>query len=295
MNKIITGLVVSSVLLTSCGQKEITQVSEKNISPSTPNLEQEVMKKTTVLAANYEEYNAASIGEAESTVLFFHAPYCGSCTAIDKNLKETGIQDGVKVLKVDFDTATDLKKQYGVTQYHTFVQIDAEGNEIKKWSGSMKASDITEKLDGEKMMKDETILETSTNEMIKKDDIENTEETTEKTEEVVVQEEIPEKQIIVAGTFANYSPERVGRSKDTVIFFHAGWCPSCVALEKGITAWDIPYGLTILKADYDNETELKKKYGVLSQHTLVQVDADGNEIKKWAGWNTLDSIVEKVN
>jgi thioredoxin-related protein len=38
------------------------------------------------------------------------------------------------------DTATDqaekeLAKKYGVTYQHTFVQIDAEGNEVTKWNG----------------------------------------------------------------------------------------------------------------------------------------------------------------
>jgi len=59
-------------------------------------------------------------------VLFFHAPYCGSCTATDKNLKETGVSDDTKVLKLDYDSERELAEKYGVTKYHTFVQVDAE-------------------------------------------------------------------------------------------------------------------------------------------------------------------------
>lgn len=32
--------------------------------------------------------------------------------------------------------------RYGVTIQHTFVHIDGEGNELKKWAGSMTAAEI---------------------------------------------------------------------------------------------------------------------------------------------------------
>jgi hypothetical protein len=52
--------------------------------------------------------------------------------------------------------------------------------------------------------------------------------------------------------------------------------------------------VTILKTDYDKETELKKKYGVTYQHTLVQVDKSGNMIKKWSGGGTLDNLLSQI-
>jgi len=83
---------------------------------------------------------------------------------------------------------------------------------------------------------------------------------------------------------------------DVVLFFHASWCPSCKALnsdiEKNVGA--IPAGVTILKTDYDKETELKKKYGVTTQHTLVQVDKDGNLIKKWSGGSKLENLLSEM-
>ncbi len=45
----------------------------------------------------------------------------------------------------------------------------------------------------------------------------------------------------------------------------------------------------------DSKTpDLKKKYGVTYQHTLVQVDAAGNTIKKWSGGNTLSSVLSMI-
>lgn len=106
-------------------------------------------------------------------------------------------------------------------------------------------------------------------------------------------------EIMKAGSYEAYAPEKLARAEkgDVVLFFHASWCPSCRALgadiEKNLGA--IPSGLSILKVDYDTESELKKKYGVTYQHTLVQVSSDGAMIKKWSGSPTLKSLASQVN
>lgn len=101
------------------------------------------------------------------------------------------------------------------------------------------------------------------------------------------------------GAYEAYAPEKLAWAEGdgkVVLFFKASWCPSCRALDADIKASmnDIPAGLTILELDYDSSSGLKKKYGVTTQHTLVQVDASGELITKWSGGNTLASVVEKV-
>lgn len=83
---------------------------------------------------------------------------------------------------------------------------------------------------------------------------------------------------------------------DVVLFFAARWCTTCQALKRDINqnAADIPEDLTILELDYDQETELRQKYGVVLQHTLVQVDSDGNLLKLWNGGNTLETIIQQI-
>ncbi|MCA9392356.1 thioredoxin family protein [candidate division WWE3 bacterium] len=98
------------------------------------------------------------------------------------------------------------------------------------------------------------------------------------------------------GTYEDYDESKLAKANDgdVVLFFKANWCPTCQALDADISMHEVPDGLTILKVDYDTETALKQKYGITYQHTLVQVDADGNMIQKWAGSPTLQSIVEKL-
>jgi thiol-disulfide isomerase/thioredoxin len=118
-------------------------------------------------------------------------------------------------------------------------------------------------------------------------------------EEPTVIETAPAPASVVAGTFEDYSSEKLALAVDgtVVLFFHANWCPSCRGLESDLNAnlGDIPANTHILKLDYDTETALKKKYSVIRQHTLVVVDADGNEIKKLTGLtNTLSQVAKQL-
>jgi thioredoxin-like negative regulator of GroEL len=101
------------------------------------------------------------------------------------------------------------------------------------------------------------------------------------------------------GSYEAYSADKIARAETgtVVLFFHAAWCPSCRGLNSNIESNinSIPADVTILKTDYDTQTELRQKYGVTTQHTLVQVDKDGNLIKKWSGGSTLDSILSQIN
>lgn len=100
------------------------------------------------------------------------------------------------------------------------------------------------------------------------------------------------------GSYQVYSPEKLALAEQgkVVLFFKASWCPTCRALDADIkkNLGAIPDGVTILEVDYDNSTELKQKYGVTTQHTLVQVDAKGNQLATWRGGNNLDSVIKNI-
>ncbi len=100
------------------------------------------------------------------------------------------------------------------------------------------------------------------------------------------------------GTYEVYSPEKIQNAKNgkVVLFFRAKWCPTCRALDADIHDHEnaIPEHFTILDVDYDTYTDLKKKYGVTYQHTLIQVDQNGSVVKKWSGSPTLADIISKA-
>jgi len=289
-------------LLTSCDiiksddtSSTSSTVSSETSTPVDTSIPESI-DEPIVLAQGFVEYDESYLGETENTVLFFHQESCGTCKTAEANLIETGAGGDLMVLKVDFDASEndELRQKYGVTMKHTFVQVDADGEMIKKWSGSMSADDIMEQVSGEKMMKEEwedammeensETMEEGDEKMMEKQDVmedKTTEETVMETKEL-------------AWVYAEYDSSLVGNNESTVLAFFAPWCPSCVAADKSISGADVPEGLSILKVDFDSATDLRKKYGVTSQHTFVQVDADGNLIKKWAGWTSVDDVVERV-
>ncbi|MEI7510769.1 MAG: thioredoxin family protein [Candidatus Peregrinibacteria bacterium] len=106
-------------------------------------------------------------------------------------------------------------------------------------------------------------------------------------------------EMMTAGSYMPYSVEKMNMASPTgevVLFFHASWCPTCQALDKDIKAnlEKISSGLTILDVDYDNSPAMKQKYGVTMQHTFVQIDKDGNMMKKWTGSPTLVALESQV-
>jgi len=280
------------VILASCtpNADEISVVSDTIVETSAPSDTPLAGSEDTpvVLAQWFVEYDPSYIGETQDTVLFFHAEWCGSCKNTEASLIESWVPSDLTVLKVDFDAAEnlELRQKYSVTSKHTFVQVDANGELIKKWEWSADLADIQESMEKSMADWDEVMMDKS------EDDVMVKEDAMMKKDEAQTGEVMEKKEL--SGTYADYDNSLVGATDTTVLAFFASWCPSCVAADKSITAGTLPEDLSVLKVDFDNSTDLRQKYGVVAQHTFVQVDADGNEIKKWVGWNSVEDIVERV-
>lgn len=116
--------------------------------------------------------------------------------------------------------------------------------------------------------------------------------------ESVVSNETNNQNATSTGVYVDYDQALLAKA-DTgkvVLFFSAAWEPTCKFLDRNLNSQlaNFPDGLTILKLNYDAELGLKEKYGVSVEHTLVQVDSQGNEINKWTGGNDLASVVKNL-
>jgi thioredoxin 1 len=80
--------------------------------------------------------DARALAAAGPAVLFFSADWCPLCRAdmrqIDSRLSELG---NITVVVVDYDSNKKLRKQYGVTYQHTYVQINTAGEKVALWNG----------------------------------------------------------------------------------------------------------------------------------------------------------------
>lgn len=93
--------------------------------------------------------------------------------------------------------------------------------------------------------------------------------------------------------YVEYDEILLGSNDTVVLFFNAAWCPSCRAADASLSSSTID-NILVLDTDYDDNTDLRQKYGVTTQHTFVQVDVDGELIKKWSGSNSIEDILEQV-
>jgi len=119
-----------------------TEAAPTEAAPSAP---APVKSGKSAAYISYADYQAdkAAYDAGGDVVLFFAAPWCPTCQRADKNLKGSGVPEGLTVVKTDYDSSTALKKQYGVTVQHTFVQVDPSGKALAKFTGSDTAEEIS--------------------------------------------------------------------------------------------------------------------------------------------------------
>ena len=90
-------------------------------------------------SSRYIAYSPKAFADSpdKKRVYFFHATWCPSCKIADEEFTNNtdAIPEDVMVFKTDYDTQSSLKQQYGITYQHTFVYVDSNGHEIKKWNG----------------------------------------------------------------------------------------------------------------------------------------------------------------
>lgn len=102
------------------------------------------------------------------------------------------------------------------------------------------------------------------------------------------------------GRYVDYATYRADPSAyaggRVVLVFHASWCPNCRLTDENLTAdpASIPADLTVVKVDFDTETDLRTTYGVTQQHTFVAVGPAGSERATWTGTYTGAEIAQKA-
>ena len=102
----------------------------------------------------------------------------------------------------------------------------------------------------------------------------------------------------VPGSYSAYDASKIAASdaEHILLFFHATWCPSCRALDTDIVknAANIPAGVEIYKVDYDTSVELKRKYGVTTQHSIIEINKSGEAESSISHPLTLEGVLETI-
>ena len=84
--------------------------------------------------------------------------------------------------------------------------------------------------------------------------------------------------------------EVIGKGKKILLFFYAGWCPYCQhkdALLKELYG-RASFPLSTYRLDYDTTADLKARFGVTTQDTVVLLDGSGNPLQMVVGATEQD-------
>jgi hypothetical protein len=103
-------------------------------------------------SGRYQDYSSDSVDDNgyQTTILFFYAGWCPECRGYDMAIKDGTVPAGTQILKVDYDSSQDLRKQYGVTIQSTFVRVNAAGEKQTLWNGYGKDKSLSAILDNTK-------------------------------------------------------------------------------------------------------------------------------------------------
>lgn len=129
-------------------------MEDKDDTSMTKDGEDEAMMKkdesSATVKGSYETYSPEKLALAKEgkVIIFFKASWCPTCRAVDANIKAnlSAIPEGTHILEVDYDKSSELKKKYGVTIQHTFVQVGEDGSQVAKWIGSPTLADVLGKI-----------------------------------------------------------------------------------------------------------------------------------------------------
>jgi thiol-disulfide isomerase/thioredoxin len=100
------------------------------------------------------------------------------------------------------------------------------------------------------------------------------------------------------GRYTAFTEDVLTDGSTKILFFHASWCPSCKKANQDLTEMyaEEKFVVSTYKVDYDKAKDLKRKYGVIQQHTFILIDAQGNELDRIVGGTRaqLDEFIDKA-
>ena len=234
--------------------------------------------------------------------LYFHAEWCPECRALEADIKAnlSDIPAGVVIFKIEYDDYQDLRQRWQVLRQTTVVSVDAQGEKIQEVLAAGSKNNLaaviealyvaplgsngepTNEGDSGKIEEDAASSTSNAGEAANQMTSEtppggssdsggttgsNQNETTDS-----------------AGQYVTWSEAAFEQNADQErwLYFHAEWCPECRALEADIKAnlSDIPAGVVIFKIEYDDYQDLRQRWQVLRQTTVVSVDAQGEKIQE---------------
>ncbi len=86
------------------------------------------------VAGKYVDYTEEVFQATEGTrLIFFYAPWCPQCRALDASIKSSSLPDDTTIFKLDYDSNQALRQKYGVTLQTTVVKVNEKGDKVASY------------------------------------------------------------------------------------------------------------------------------------------------------------------
>lgn len=87
--------------------------------------------------------------------------------------------------------------------------------------------------------------------------------------------------------------ETIKAWKLPALYFKANWCLNCKLLEDELKEKGFPDGIDIYEVDFDQAKDLREKYSVNNQHTLLLLNNKKEEIWRDVSWD-YSKVVQTI-
>lgn len=91
----------------------------------------------------------------------------------------------------------------------------------------------------------------------------------------------------------NAIQETIKAWKLPALYFKANWCLNCKLLEDELKEKGFPDGIDIYEVDFDQAKDLREKYSVNNQHTLILLNDKEEEIWRDMSWD-YTKVIETI-
>jgi thioredoxin 1 len=105
-------------------------------------------------------------------------------------------------------------------------------------------------------------------------------------------------ELFVDSDYASAQAQAKAKEKMVMIDFKAEWCGPCKVLDR--TTWkdekvieSVKEKAIAIKIDVDQHRDLAAHFAIRSIPTIIFLDSDGNEVKRFIGYRDADRFLEE--